>query len=518
MVTETAFETAPLSSPVGSISSIFVRDWDELKGKGIEPRYEAHSDAQATPNDELREEFLVGARMLGLIGRNKELKPQQLRTADVLNIGERFTGVLEPRRSSKTTTLLAWALGRCASRDDYLIAYTVCTTGKKARDRYFKDIVPVLERVFPDEDERPFRIYKSAGQERIVFKNGSVFQIAKPAGDDFRSEAYDVIILDEAGEATPEMGEDLLSAALPTQDTRPGAMLIVAGTAAKYRTGNLLWDELEKGRQGQARHGIIDYSAGDTYTHEDIETWGDAKPLVLMAHPGVGTLTTIESIEDNFKALGREQFAREYLGIFGDDGSTTGIIRPDHWEAATLAEALPEPPKHFVLGVAVRVNQASACVVAAWREDGVARVLVLEHRPGVNWLTEHVTELGQRYKVPIAYDDMQGPTLAEVEPLKRVRPLLKLKPQNTKNVSTAAALFVKEVDSGNLNHYGQDELTHAALTARKRTFRAGNAWGFGRPDADADITAIEAAALALRLYDETPEKRATLGIITGSAA
>lgn len=517
MVTETSFETAPLSSPVGSISSLFVQDWNSLKAEGIAPRYESHTAAETAANDQLRAEFLAGCELLGLVGRAKTLKPQQLRTADVLNVGERFTGVLEPRRSSKTTTLLAWALGRCASRDDYLIAYTVCTSGKKARDRFNKDIVPVLERMYPDADARPFRIYKAAGQERVVFNNGSVFQIAKPAGDDFRSEAYDVIILDEAGEATPEMGEDLLSAALPTQDTRPGAMLVVAGTAAKYRTGNLLWDELEKGRQEEARHGIIDYSAGDIYAVEDIETWDDAKPLVIMSHPGIGTLTTAESIEDNYKALGREQFAREYLGIFGDDGSTAGIIRPDRWEAATLAEALPEPPKHFVIGVAVRVNQASACVVAAWREDGVARLLVLEHHPGVNWLTDRVTELGQKYKVPIAYDDMQGPTLAEVEPLKRVRPGLKLKPQNTKNVSTAAALFVKEVDSGNLCHFGQDSLTHAALTARKRTFRAGNAWAFGRPDADADITAIEAAALALRLYDETPEKKATLGIITSAA-
>jgi hypothetical protein len=186
-----------------------------------------------------------GATALGLIGRRNELHPQQLLLADVLSSGQRFTGVLMPRRSTKTTTILAWMIGRCLTREDFLCAYGVMTSQKKARDRFLKDVVPVLERVYPDPNTRPFKIVRANGQERLTFANGSILQILGPSGDDYRSDAFDVIVLDESGEAEPELGEEVLAAALPTQDTRPGAMLAVAGTAAKYRDGNLLWDELE---------------------------------------------------------------------------------------------------------------------------------------------------------------------------------------------------------------------------------------------------------------------------------
>lgn len=482
-----------------------IEDWDSLRDSHTPPRYVSSFDG----GDSLRAEFMAGADLLGIADK---LQPQQLVIADALNAVNAeghplnpMVGVLIPRRSSKTTSILAVLLGRCASRPNYRVAFTLATTGQKARDRFRADIVGPLERLYPDENNRPFRIRKAAGSEAIEFENGSLFRVLTPSGESFRSDAFDCVFVDEAGEATPETTTDLLTGILPTMDTRPDAQIIIAGTAAKYRTGNMLWDVLQKGRAGEDEYGIVEYAASQDVTVDDIPDWDAAVPLVLEAHPGIGTLTTLAKVKRNFDALPREQFMREYLSVFEDAGFSESAVNLRRWLAAQLDTDAPEPPKRFAIGVAVTLNQTAASIVAAWREDGDARVLVLDHRPGTVWVADRLRELA-KYKVPIVYNNI-GTTRAEIDALlfdRAVKPYLK--PQTMTNVSTAAALFVREVDNGRIGHWDDQALLTAVQTARKR--QMANAWGFGRGNnPDADITALEAASMALRVYDEQPAKK-----------
>lgn len=492
------------SLPPPEGSNVFLSDgtaWDQLRDSGIEPTLASDLDESW----EKRSEFISGARMLGLGTKlMPTLKPQQLMTADVLNAARMRTVVLEPRRSSKTTSIFAWALGRCAERPDYMIAYTTCTTGQKARARYRNDIVKPLERMFPDEDSRPFRIYRAGGSERIEFDNGSQFQVLPPQGESFRSDAFDVVILDEAGEATPEMGDDLLEGILPTFDTRPDAQLVVAGTAAKYRTGNLLWDELEKARNGRA--GALAFHAPDETTYDELEDWERVKVLALAAHPGIGTLTTLEVIQDRWENLKPAQFAAEYLGIFGTVGAKPGIMDTDRWTRGVIAGTKPQPPEKFALAIAAHPDQLSASIVAVWREDGYPRVLLLAHDRGIRWLSAEAARLSLKYQVPIIHDST-GTVMVEVEVMQRLRPRPVLKPQTFGNVQTAAGLIVKEVNTGKVGHWGQEKLNDAVAFAQKRAAGRGGGWALGRGNPEDDITPVEAAALALRAYDSAPEKR-----------
>lgn len=462
---------------------------------------------------EFRQEFIDGCALLGVGDGDKTVKPQQLYTADVINAAGESVAVLEPRRSAKTTSLFALALGRCANRPGYFVGYTACTTGQKARDRFIKDIAMVLQRRF-EEDTRNhyvatlddgrtvgFRVLEGKGGERIVFDNGSIFQVNAPHGAAFRSDAYDLVILDEGGEATPEMGEDLLGSIMPTFDTRPEAQLVVAGTAAKYRKGNLLWDALEDGRAGVS--GIVEYAAPDSTTEEELDDWDIVRELVLLAHPGIGTLTNLETVEKRYRKLKRAQFSEEYLSIFGTDGATAGIIDGDKFEAGALGDdpTTVEPPKDFTLVMAVHPNQISATIVAVWRVDGKARIAVLEHQDRVNWLVKRVHELAVKYKRPIVHDT-QGPVTIHAEELARRVPRIKLLPQDFGNIKTAAALLVKEIADGKVEHYNQDTLNEAVALTRKRKTGA-NSWALGRVNDEDDIIDVEAAAMGLRVYDDT---------------
>jgi hypothetical protein len=514
------FEESPETPAVGSeesppgieIIQPELDRWEAIRDAGIPPLFQS----ELSDSESARTDFLVGAYMLGLIGRGKVLTPQQYRCADVINSGNESVAILMARRSTKTTAAFCIALGRCRRRGDYMVAFTTCTTAKKAGERFYKDIVVPLERVYRDPDNRPFQIMRGKGAESIRFPNGSVFQLVAPEGDAFRSDAYDLIILDEAGAAGVEMSDDLKQGVLATMDTRDGAQLVVAGTAAKFREGNLLWEYLVDGRTGANDTGILEYAAPDSTTDEELAAWepdddhpgAHAKELVLAAHPGIGTLTTIEKIHSRYNKLSHAAFAEEYLSVFGTVGTTSGIFDIEKWAKAGNDGKLPSPPQRFAMAIAVHPDQQTACIVAVWRVRRKARILVLEHRSGVDWLPKRAKELAVKYKTGIIHDT-NGAVTVEVETLARMRPKPKLLPQNFANVKTAAALIVKEVDGERVEHYNQDELTSAIRLAKKRSVGP-TAWALGRRNPEDDIICAEAAALALRVYDETASRRSIM--------
>lgn len=156
------------------------------------------------------------------------------------------------------------------------------------------------------------------------------------------------------------------------------------------------------------------------------------------------------------------------------------------------------------MAIAVHPDQISACIVAAWRVRGKARILVIDHRRGVDWLTKRARELAQKYRVPIVHDT-NGAVTVEAEALARMRPRPKLLGQTFPNIKTAAALIIKEIEAGRLEHYDQDTLNDAARLAKKRSVGP-TAWALGRQLPEHDIIDLEAAAMALRVYDENSNR------------
>lgn len=89
-----------------------------------------------------------------------------------------------------------------------------------------------------------------------------------------------------------------------------------------------------------------------------------------------------------------------------------------------------------------------------------------------------------------------------------MRPAIRLTPQRWGDVSTAASLLTKEIQSENVHHWGEESLSSAVRLATKRGTRESKRWAFGRPSDEDDITSLEAAAIALRLFDEAPPRAA----------
>ena len=499
-----SFENGPITPAVGSEESL-TEGFQELREKALEPRFWT----DAPPNEAGRIELVRGAELLRLHGpralRGARIHGHQVLLSDILDAPHEVLALLEPRRSFKTSTLFAKALGRISGREDYKVAYTMTTRAIKARTRFRDDIVRPLEALYPDKDGRPFKIVKAGGSERIEWiDTGSVFAFLAPKGDAFRSDAWDWIILDEGGEARPEVGEDLLDAAPQTQDTREGAHITIAGTGPQYREGNLLWDALELARAGTSGYSILDYSAVQTLTVADIDTWEKAVPYLLEVHPTAGVVSDIGKIERNYHLSGPESFHKEYLGVAGWGTGEDHVFNLSMWGDRLLVAPQPKaPPADSVMAVQVHRHQKTAAIVFAWREDGAARVLVVDERPGVEWFAKRAHELAVKHRKQIVHD-VSSPVKAEVQQIKKLTPGVRFLPQQFADVQTAAALIVKEVDLGNVWHWEQPVLNEAVRVAKKRSSNSWRGWALGTDpeNPDDDITTIEAASLALRVYDE----------------
>lgn len=479
--------------------------WLALRGAALPPLHVS----ELVTTEEDRREFLRGATMLRFHGpramRGRAVKPQQVLVADMLAAGHQKNAALLPRRSSKSTSVIAVALGRAEARDDYRCGILTLTTGKAGRSRFLKDVVPAIER--SGLPLGSYKIVRAAGQERVEFpaSGGSVAWLSTV--DDLRGEAFDMIVLDEAGEADPQKVEDTLAAALPTLDTRPGAQIVVCGTAGKYRRGNLLWDWLELLRAGNA--GGIEYAMPETLTEEGTDTWEAIRPHVLASHPGIGTLTTEEAIRSNYLTLPRETFLREYGGLFGDEGGTVSLFDPLKWARTGVDGALPAPPERFSLALAPHPDQLGVSIVAAWRDaDGRAVALQLDHLSGIDTAAPALLKYARRYRVPIVYDAGSQVAQLIVERLTRAAPRPKLHPFTFPDVKRAASLVVDEVDRENVVHWrDQLVLTEAMhLTVKRKSGDRG--WLLGRDPKrpDDDITPVEAWALALLHYDGSKPK------------
>lgn len=504
--------------------------WLALRAEALAP--DDVTELVTTERD--RREFLTGMRLMGQDrdrdGNPQDPKPQQLLVVDMLAAGRTIDGVLMPRRSTKTTTILAVVIGRCACRPRRNSAFTLATTGLKAREKFGHEVLDVIEAHYPDPKTRPVKVVRQAGSESLRFPNRSVFAVHAPIGDNFRGSAYDEVLIDESGRAKPDMTADLLAAIPPTFDTT-GGQFIITGTADEIRDGNLLHEVVFTKRDALGA-GVLRYSAPDSTSEAELADWepspenpeANVRGLVERHHPGIGTLTTIDAVRQNFMLQPRQKFIFEYLGIFGDDQQTGALIPAAPWLATTVAGEMPPAPERFALAIAIHPDGLWSSVGVAWPHvlepaDLVAVALdnageeretrtaigLLHHQQGTKGFWQKVLVLARQHRVPVIYDSASQAAAIEIEQLNRATPRPSLTPAKTVDVRQGASKLLKLIEQGDLAHWPSEPLDRAAGLAVKRAIGTYGGFGIGRPkdQPDADVTPLEACTLALQYAPET---------------
>jgi hypothetical protein len=502
--------------------------WVELRDSGRHPL----DCAELVTSYQARVEFLVGAWVLDKVVPRRlggsllgNLQPQMLITCDVL-AAERFrNAILEPRRSAKTTSLWCVAVGRCWMRPQYMVGYTMLTLAKKAEQRFEKDVRDPILMKWRDKNARPLKILDGKGGKGLAFTNFSQLDILAPKGDDVRSGAYDLLIMDEAGEAEPDVWEDIVAAVVPSFDTRVdedgrGAQLVFAGTGGKYRTGSYFWKTLHDPDAGRLRYGVPDDIDPTT-----LAFWDIVGPLIDELHPGLDGLTNLARIESNFNDLGWEKFALEYLGHFGDETGTQTAISTAAWRKGKQDGPVPEGITTGTLAVSVHPfgNWASVAVAwhytppadlatLAWALDGEAPdephgigVKLIHHQRGVDGLERIILATARRLGTPVIYDHGTSQSRAVVERMmKRARPKPATTTYQLQDVKVAHSQLIVGLEHGDIIHWAQAPLDKAAESVVRQSMGQGFLIRAPKGDDNADATPFEAIALAVDALPDRP--------------
>ena len=394
--------------------------------------------------------------------------------------------VLVPRQCGKTTWALDLAQGRCLEGADYRAAYTA-QTGQVTTERFLERIAalaanPLGARV---------NARRSAGSERMTFPRGSYLKGFPPKDGALRGSALDLVVVDEPQEIDEAQGVALDQTILPTFTTRPRRQLILCGTAGTDRSKFLARyrDMTQAGAPGVA---LIEIGAGSDEDPTDPEVWH-------RVHPGLAAgLTDDDALTSALSVLGPAGFAREYLNVW--QSTLDRVIDPVVWAARRRRDAKPAPGVPPVFGVDVAVDRTGAAIVAVWPDlEGVPVLEVIEHRPGVMWAADRLTELHTAHRAHVWIDGTTGPAGTVAAALEG-RPWVHL--LTGRELAAASAGLLDAVTDGSVWHRGDPALEAAVKGAARRA--TGDGWIWGRRNASADTAPLMAGSVALYGYARRP--------------
>lgn len=309
---------------------------------------------------------------------------------------------LVPRQVGKTSVVSQVAMGRAMQYEDYRAAYTA-QTGVVSSERFaewftaIEGCPPLYSRV---------KLSRATSNHRFTaLATRSYFRGFPPKDGALRSNALDLVIVDEAQEHDELLGRALDATIIPTFSTRPRRQLIVIGTAGTERSAYLqrYVDLAHDGGPGVA---LIEYGATDDEDTDDEAVWH-------RRHPGLaGGLTDIDSMRTARATLGRAGFAREYMCRWASSGSS--IVAPADWRACQTLQLVPPGAVSYSLDVAADRRTASITVCGRDRTHEL-----IEPSLPIDFATARMMELLTAHGGQVAID-AAGPGVTVADELARL--------------------------------------------------------------------------------------------------
>jgi hypothetical protein len=408
-------------------------------------------------------------------------KPHQRLAADVL--GELLpTGryaypigvVLFPRQTGKTTFVLDLALGRSLMYGDYRCAYAA-QTGHVTTERMVERMTELADGPLASRA----RVRRSAGTERITLPGRSYLKAFPPKAGALRSNALDLVLVDEAQEHSVVLGQQLDLTILPVFSTRPRRQLVLIGTAGTD-TSDYLLRYLERARSRAGGYCVVEYGATDSDDVDDETMWP-------TRHPGLAAgLTDTDYLRSMRAAMGPAGFGREFFNVWSR--TTDRSVDPADWAAVQDPAANPAGPT--CLGFDVDPSRGSAAIAVA---DQAGFVELVDQHDGTDWLIPRLTQLQADHGWPIACTryGAAGPTVDALEQAAAALLIL-----TTGDAGNAAATMADAITARTLRVRPSVVLSQSVDGATKRPLGDTGGFMWGRRDAAASPAPLIAASFA----------------------
>jgi hypothetical protein len=325
-------------------------------------------------------------------------------------------------------------------------------------------------------------ITTGAGNECIPFRNGSrIVFAARERGAIRGFTKVGMLVLDEAQILT----EVALSDLVPTTNQAANPLIVLMGTPPKPTDPSDVFVRLrQEALSGESSDVLyVELSADADADPDDRAQWSKANPSYPKRTPA-------RAIRRLKKLLSAEDFLREGLGIWPEDGVPKWqVIKEAAWLAMQSPRVKLEDP--VALAVDVTPDRTWSAIAASGRTAGGRAAELVEHRPGTGWVVDRLSKLVEKHRpCVVVTSDRALADAAEQAKLEVYR-------AGSGDMASAANMLFDGVAGSEPDvwHLGQPEVTAAVAGATKRGL--GDGWAWDRRSVSVDICPLVAVSLAL---------------------
>lgn len=398
-----------------------------------------------------------------------------------------------PRRNGKSEILIIRAIYGVSHGERVLYTAHRTTTSHNAWEK----IIERLAKAGFAEGE-DFKTTKQFGLERIQWlKDGEgVINFRTRSSKGGLGEGYDLLVIDEAQEYTSDQESALKY--VVTDSKNPQTLM--CGTPPTVVSSGTVFIEYRKatftGKNQDS--GWAEWSVPKLSDAHDPELWYETNPSLgsVLSERAVRSELGGDQVDDNIQRLG--------LWLKYNQKSA---ITLEEWKAAELEEA-PEIKRDARLYYGVKYSKSSGNVslaVAVKTADGKVFVEAVDCRnirDGNDWIIEYL----RGKKAAKAAVDGAGNQTILAEDMKNASVKCKAVLPKVAEVINANALFEKQLFDGKICHKGQPALTQAVSNCEHRPIGTGGGYGYTSILEGADVSLVEATALAHWLCANAKEK------------
>lgn len=332
-----------------------------------------------------------------------------------------------------------------------------------------------------------YRVRGAAGAEEIEFANGSQLRVFAPAEDSLHGSVTDLVVMDEARFFDARHGDALMAAALPTQATRDGQVIIPSTAGGPDSLFLARQVEIARAQIGDpdARVALVEYGIGPSVADADL------LDAVWRAHPSAGMPggPVRDALAVAAEHMPAWQFAHEYGNRWRTEDDVR-VLPADAWAQTMVLDPLPPGPATFAADIPP--DRSESTIVAC--SGGV--VEVVEVLPAAQ-IPQRLLELAAQWQPTAIAIDAAGPagTVAD-----QLRPLFdRLIVSSTRDLQVACTAFYDAILDGTAGHRPNAILDTAAASAARR--QVGQSWVWSRVDGG---SVLVAASLARWAEQRTP--------------
>lgn len=398
-----------------------------------------------------------------------------------------------PRRNGKSEILIIRAIYGVSHGERVLYTAHRTTTSHNAWEK----IIERLSKAGFVEGE-DFKTTKQFGLERIQWlKDGEgVINFRTRSSKGGLGEGYDLLIIDEAQEYTADQESALKY--VVTDSKNPQTLM--CGTPPTVVSSGTVFLEYRKATfTGKNQDcGWAEWSVSKLTDAHNVELWYETNPSLgsVLSERTIRSELGDDQVDDNIQRLG--------LWLKYNQKSAISL---EEWKAAEL-DTVPVLKADARLYFGVKYSKTSGNVslaVAVKTDDGrvfVEAVDCRNIRDGNDWIIEY---LRGKKAAKVAVDGAGNQTIL-AEDMKNVSVKCRVVLPKVAEVINANALFEKQIFDGKICHKGQPALTQAVSNCDHRAIGNGGGFGYSSILENADVSLVEAIALAHWLCAVSKEK------------